>query len=88
MLLEEFLTHLQSLSVHIHLTLKFSLLQNDEVPGLLYFLGAFVMITSGLLCFAFPETKGKSLIDTFEHGEIVTEVNEDETFNNDNEILA
>ncbi|KAL4241074.1 hypothetical protein ACF0H5_001852 [Mactra antiquata] len=40
--------------------------KNDNIPGLMYFLSAVVMITSSVICFTFPDTNNKILEDTFE----------------------
>ena len=42
----------------------FSSLQNNHIPGILFFLSAAVMIISSLLCFLFTETKDKHMEDT------------------------
>ncbi|XP_053393551.1 solute carrier family 22 member 4-like isoform X3 [Mercenaria mercenaria] len=38
---------------------------NDDIPGLMYFLSAVLMIASSLICCLFPDTKDKILEDTF-----------------------
>jgi hypothetical protein len=42
-----------------------SCFQNDEIPGLMYFVSAVLMISSSLICCLFHDTTDKILEDTF-----------------------
>lgn len=42
-----------------------SLFQNDDIPGLMYFISAVLLIISSFMFCMFPETKDNVLDDTF-----------------------